>query len=151
MGADRPSSTTPINATLPHMHPIDHIGIAVPDLEASIEHYRRTFGYSVHLRERVESQGVDLAFLHLPGTKLELMAPIGSSGPIFKFLEKRGPGLHHIGYYVTNIRGELKRLKELGVRLIDEEPRLGADRTLIAFIHPSSMGGVLSELVEPQK
>ena len=127
---------------------LDHVGIAVTDLDASIAFYQRSFGFTVELRESVPSQNVEVAFLGLPGTKIELLAPLSESSSLTKFLKTRGPGLHHICYRVADIRKELARLKALGHVLIDESPRPGAHHSLIAFVHPKSCEGVLTELCE---
>ncbi len=132
-------------------YPLDHIGIAVPDLDEAIALYHRTFGYSVELRERLDSSGVDLAFLSTGNIALELLAPINDSSAISKFLKSRGPGLHHLCYRVDDIVTELGRLSSQSYRLIDVVPRPGARRTKIAFIHPASVGGVLTELCQYEK
>lgn len=128
--------------------PIDHIGIAVTSLEQSIESYKRNFGFSLDLRESVPTQKVEVAFLRLPNTLIELLMPTAEDSTLAKFLKTRGPGLHHICYLVPDIRAELKRLAGLGLQLIDKEPRPGAHNSLIAFIHPKSTDGVLTELCE---
>lgn len=132
------------------MQVIDHIGIAVIDLEASIEYYRKNFGFEVELREELPSQEVTLAFLKLDNTRLELLAPLEPGSTLSKFLARRGPGLHHICYEVKDIVEALKDFSEKGFKLIDETPRHGANSTLIAFIHPSSTEGVLTELCQYQ-
>lgn len=129
-------------------YPLHHIGIAVKDLESSIAFYRKTFGFEVGLREKIESQGVELAFLKLPNTMLELLTPTSTSSKLQSFLDARGEGLHHICYQVPDIKAELTRLSALGCQLIDKQPRPGAHHSLIAFIHPKSMGGVLVELCQ---
>jgi methylmalonyl-CoA epimerase len=129
-------------------YPLDHIGIAVTDLEASLAYYQRTFGFQVDLREEVSSQQVKLAFLKLPNTLLELLTPTSETSTLAKFLKTRGPGLHHLCYRVPDIKAELKRLGGLGFQLIDKEPRIGAHNSLIAFIHPKNTEGVLTELCE---
>ena len=132
-------------------YPIDHIAHAVESLALALEEYKERFGVDATFHEELPEQGVELVFLELPNTKLEIMAPLGKESTLRKFLDKRGPGLHHICYAVSNIEQELARLKELGCRLIDEKPRKGAMDTKIAFLHPSSMGGVLVELCEHPK
>jgi methylmalonyl-CoA epimerase len=127
---------------------VDHIGIAVPDIEAAIALYASTAGTSVTLREKLVDRGVELAFLNTGGTKLELLMPLRDDTPIAKFLAKRGPGLHHVCYKVDNIRQEMERLKQLGANLIDTTPRPGASGTIIAFLEPQSFSGVLTELCE---
>lgn len=128
---------------------IDHIGIAVQDLESSVEAYSSQFGVSVEHRETVEAQGVEAVLLGVGSSHIELLAPLGPDTPVGKYLAKRGPGIHHIAYRVADIESEIERLKEAGVRLIDEKPRPGICDTKVAFIHPSSAGGVLTELVQP--
>ena len=127
---------------------LDHIGIAVKDLEYSIQHYRETSGMTVTLREKLPSQGVELVFLNGGSAKVELLAPLDSTSTLARFIEKRGTGLHHVCYEVSDIAAELAVLAQKGVRLIDVEPRHGAAGTLIAFIHPSSCEGVLTELCQ---
>ncbi|MBX7144391.1 MAG: methylmalonyl-CoA epimerase [Oligoflexia bacterium] len=128
--------------------PLDHIGIAVENLEASISYYRDTFGFALDIRELVPSQKVEVAFVSLANTKIELLAATDSDSTLAKFLRERGPGLHHICYRVPNIEVELARLKAAGIRLIDEKPRPGAHHTRIAFLHPKSTQGVLTELCQ---
>lgn len=130
---------------------LDHIGIAVTDLDQSIAHYQSLAHTSVLLRERLESQGVDLVFLNTGGSKIELLAPLGNDSKIARFLSKRGPGLHHLCYRVNDIKAELQRLSGAGFTLIDTTPRPGAAGTLIAFLAPQSCQGVLTELCEYTK
>lgn len=127
---------------------VDHIGIAVTDLDDAIQLYAAWASTTVTLREKLEAHGVELAFLNTVGAKLELLMPLRSDTPLGRFLAKRGPGLHHICYRVDDIRGELARLASEGAKLIDKTPRPGAGGTLIAFIDPSSFSGVLTELCE---
>ncbi len=127
---------------------VDHIGIAVSDLEAAIKHYSQTALTEITLRERLPEQGVELVFLSTGGAKLELLTPLSDSSTLARFINKRGPGLHHICYKVDNIVSELSRLESLGAKLIDSSPRHGAGGNKIAFISPSSFFGVLTELCE---
>jgi methylmalonyl-CoA/ethylmalonyl-CoA epimerase len=127
---------------------VDHIGIAVSDLETAIKHYSQTALTEIMLREQLPEQGVELVFLNTDGAKLELLAPLNDSSTLAGFINKRGPGLHHICYKVDNIAFELSRLESLGAKLIDSSPRHGAGGTKIAFISPSSFFGVLTELCE---
>lgn len=132
---------------------IDHIGIACRDLEASIELYVATFGLVVAGRETNESQGVKEAMLHVadaPGgaSYVQLLEPLSPETPVGKFLDSRGEGVHHIGYGVVDIAAALEGLAEGGVRLVDERPRHGSLGASIAFLHPKSVGGVLTELVQ---
>jgi len=128
--------------------PVDHIGIAVTDLDATIALYASTAGTSVTFREKLHDRGLELAFLNTGGTKLELLMPLKDDTPLARFIAKRGPGLHHVCYRVTDIRAEMKRLETLGAKLIDTTPRPGASGTVIAFIEPASFSGVLTELCE---
>lgn len=130
---------------------IDHIGIAVLDLEAAIAEYGKSFGLAVELREDIPTQGVRLAFLKTHLARIELLAPTSESSALKKFLDARGPGLHHICYRVDDIRTELAALEAKGLKLIDKIPRHGAKNTEIAFIHPKSCGGVLTELCQYPK
>jgi methylmalonyl-CoA/ethylmalonyl-CoA epimerase len=130
---------------------VDHIGIAVSDLDEAIAHYACTAHTTVTSRETIESQGVELAFLNTDGAKLELLAPSAPTSKIANFLNKRGPGLHHICYQVDDIVAELARQASLGCTLIDATPREGAGGTRIAFISPASFLGVLTELCEYPK
>ncbi|RMG42613.1 MAG: methylmalonyl-CoA epimerase [Candidatus Dadabacteria bacterium] len=132
------------------MNHLDHVAFAVLDLDQSIDFYEKNFGFKLEYREKLESQGVELAFLALSNTKIELLAALDEESVLNKFLKKRGPGLHHVCYRVDNINYELSRLRHSGFKLIDTEPRPGAHNTLIAFIHPESTGGVLTELCEYQ-
>ena len=134
--------------TTPVPWPIDHIGIAVTDLDAAIALYASTAGTSVILREKLQDRGIELAFLNTGGTKLELLMPVQGNTPLARFIEKRGPGIHHICYRVDNIETEMARLESLGAKLIDTIPRPGASGTMIAFIEPASFSGVLTELCE---
>ncbi len=127
---------------------IEHIGIATEGIEASLRFWRDCLGLEVAHTEEVEEQGVRVAMLPVGDTRIELLEATGASSPVAKFLAKRGAGVHHLAVRVRDIRLVLARLKAAGARLIDEEPRRGADNCLIAFIHPSSANGVLVELVE---
>ena len=127
---------------------IEHIGIATPRLDDALRFWRDALGLEVTHAEVVEEQGVRVAMLPAGEPRIELLEPTGPDSPVAKFLEKRGPGIHHIAVRVDDIRAALARLKESGARLIDETPRTGADNCLVAFVHPSSVGGVLLELVE---
>lgn len=127
---------------------IDHIGIAVADLDTSLEHYRRTLGVEPVHRERVEAQGVEEILLEVGGSYIQLLGALGPDTPVGRFLQRRGPGVHHVGFRVDDVAQTLTHLKAEGVRLIDDAPRPGSRGTTIAFVHPSGMGGVLVELVE---
>ena len=127
---------------------IEHIGIATPRLDDALKFWRDALGLEVVETEEVEEQGVRVAMLPVGEPRVELLEPTRPDSPVAKFLEKRGPGIHHVAVRVTDIRAALARLKERGARLIDETPRVGAGGCLVAFVHPSSSGGVLLELVE---
>jgi methylmalonyl-CoA/ethylmalonyl-CoA epimerase len=127
---------------------IDHVGIAVDDLGAAVDHYRRTLGLEPSHRERVESQGVDEVLLPIGDSFVQLLGALGPDTPVGRFLERRGPGVHHVAYRVDDVAAELDRLRAEGVPLVDEAPRPGSRGTLVAFVHPSGMGGVLVELVQ---
>ena len=139
--------------TPPYLLRIDHVGIACRDLDASIELYTSTFGLVVAGRETNEAQGVREAMLHVAdapggGSYIQLLEPLADDTPVGKFLASRGEGVHHIGYGVTDVAAELDRLRAEGVRLVDERPRHGSLGASIAFLHPKSLGGVLTELVQ---
>lgn len=127
---------------------IDHVGIAVADLEEAVEHYRRTLGVKPILRERVTDQGVEEVLFAAGGSFIQLLGALAPDTPVGRFLASNGPGVHHVAYRVTDIAAMLDQLRREQVRLIDEVPRPGSRNTLIAFVHPKSMGGVLVELVE---
>jgi methylmalonyl-CoA epimerase len=127
---------------------IEHIGIATRSIDDALRFWRDALGLEVRHTETVEEQGVRVAMLPAGEARVELLEPTGADSPVAKFIEKRGPGIHHVAVRVSDIRAALSRLKEGGARLIDEEPRRGAGGCLVAFVHPSSSGGVLLELVE---
>jgi methylmalonyl-CoA/ethylmalonyl-CoA epimerase len=129
---------------------IDHIGVAVADLDAAIAVHRDTYGMPLVHRETIDEQGVDAALLDVGDSHVELLAPLGDDTPVGRFLAKRGPGLHHVAYRVDDVAAALEQLREAGVRLIDETPRTGIRGSQVAFLHPSASGGVLTELVQPQ-
>ena len=131
---------------------IDHIGIATNGIDDAARFYIESLGLQIEHVEDIASQKVRVAMLPLGESRVELLEPTSEDSPISKFLAKRGPGIHHLAVRVQDIRASLAELKEKGARLIDEEPRTGAGGCLVAFIHPSSTGGVLLELVEhPQE
>src|SRR5215471_19749175 len=127
---------------------LDHIGIAVKDLPAALAFYRDALGLEIEAPEEVASQHVRAHFVPVGGPKLELLEATAPESAIAKYIDKRGPGLHHITLRVDDIRAALSQLKARGVRLVDEAPRPGAEGALVAFIHPSSAAGVLIELKE---
>jgi methylmalonyl-CoA/ethylmalonyl-CoA epimerase len=128
---------------------IDHIGVAVEDLDAAIALYERDFAIALVHRETVTEQGVEAVLLDVGENHVELLAPLGGDTPVGRFLAKRGPGLHHVAYQVSDIDAALASLRESGLRMIDEEPRVGIRSSRVAFLHPAASGGVLTELVEP--
>ena len=126
---------------------VHHLGIAVSDLDASIEQYAALFGATLEHRETVGEQGVEAASLRVGGSRVELLRPLSPDTPVGKFLANRGPGLHHVAFEVADLGAELDRLRADGVRLIDEWPRVGLFGLQVAFIHPEATGGVLAEFV----
>jgi methylmalonyl-CoA/ethylmalonyl-CoA epimerase len=130
---------------------IEHIGIAVTNLENAIALYENVFGLKCYNIEEVTDQKVRTAFLMIGETKIELLESTDPEGPIGKFIEKRGEGIHHIAFAVSNLEDHLKNAEEQGVRLIDAKPRRGAEGLEIAFLHPRSTSGVLIELCEDKK
>jgi methylmalonyl-CoA/ethylmalonyl-CoA epimerase len=127
---------------------VDHIGIAVSNLEESLKLYTEILGMKLHGTETVEEQKVKVAFLPLGDTELELLESTDTDGPIAKFIETKGQGMQHVAFRVENIEKALEELKENGIRLIDEKPRYGAGGAKIAFLHPKSTNGVLVELCQ---
>ena len=126
---------------------IHHLGVAVEDLDEAVDTYQRLFGAELENRDLVETQGVEAAAMRVGHGRVELVAPLGDDTPVGKFLAKRGPGMHHVAYEVTDLRRELVDLAEQGVEVIDEEPHRGLFGLEVAFIHPDSVHGVLAELV----
>ena len=127
---------------------IDHVGIAVSDLGEAVERYRRTFGLEPVHRERMDDQGVEEVLFAVGESFVQLLGALGPDTPVGRFLGKRGPGVHHVGYRVASVADALEHLRAEGVGLIDEAPRAGSRGTTIAFVHPKDTGGVLVELVE---
>ena len=127
---------------------INHIGIAVKSLEASIPLYRDQLGMEFEGTEEVAEQKVKVAFLKIGESRIELLEPTAEDSPVAKFLEKNGEGIHHMAYEVEDIEATLAELKQKEVRLIDEKPRRGAHNSLIAFLHPKATGGVLTEICQ---
>jgi methylmalonyl-CoA epimerase len=128
---------------------IDHIGVAVEDLDAALPLYRDALGMPLVHRETVSEQGVEAALLDVGEGHVELLQPLGPETPVGKFLAGRGPGLHHVAYRVADVAGTLDALRAAGLRLIDEQPRIGIRGSRVAFLHPKSTGGVLTEIVQP--
>ena len=127
---------------------IDHVGIAVTDLEAAVSHYRRALGVEPTHREIVEAQGVEEVLFRVGTSSIQLLGSLGPDTPVGRFLRKRGPGVHHIGYRVADVAAALDHLRAEGVPLVDEAPRPGSLNTTIAFVHPTGFSGVLVELVQ---
>jgi methylmalonyl-CoA epimerase len=128
---------------------IDHVGVAVADLDEALDLYTTVYGLTLAHRETVREQGVEAALLDVGENHVELLAPLGDDTPVGKFLAKRGPGMHHVAYQTTDIEATLRMLKHAGLRLIDETPRTGIRQSRVAFLHPSASGGVLTEIVQP--
>jgi methylmalonyl-CoA epimerase len=126
---------------------IHHLGVAVDDLDQALDTYRLIFGAELEHRETVPEQGVEAAAVRVGGSRVELLRALGDDTPVGKFIAKRGPGMHHVAYEVADLRGQLRRLAEQGVELIDEEPHRGLFGLEVAFIHPDAAHGVLAELV----
>lgn len=129
---------------------LDHVGIAVKDLDASIDSYRDRYGVEPAHREVVESQGVEEALLPIGGSFVQLLTPLAPNSPVGRFLDRRGEGMHHLAYAVLDIEEALKHLRSTGAKLIDETARTGGRGAKIAFVHPADLAGTLIELVEPQ-
>jgi methylmalonyl-CoA epimerase len=128
---------------------IDHIGVAVEELEGALELYGERFRMELAHREVVAEQGVEAVLLDLGENHVELLAPLGPDTPVGKFLARQGPGLHHVAYQVGDIEAVLAQLKQDGIQLIDAEPRTGIRGSRVAFLHPRSTLGVLTEIVQP--
>jgi methylmalonyl-CoA/ethylmalonyl-CoA epimerase len=128
---------------------IDHVGVAVEDLEAALALYEQSFEMKLAHRETVESQGVEAVLLDVGDGHVELLRPLGPETAVGKFLARKGPGLHHVAYAVEDIDATLAKLSAAGLELIDSEARTGIRESRVAFLHPRSTGGVLTEIVEP--
>jgi methylmalonyl-CoA epimerase len=129
---------------------IHHVGVAVADLDAAVATYERLFGGRLEHRERVEEQGVEAASMRVGDSRVELLAALGDDTPVGRFLAKRGEGMHHIAYEVADVEAALAHLSEQGVELIDDRPRHGMFGLEVAFVHPESVHGVLSEVVSSE-
>ena len=127
---------------------VDHVGIAVQDLDAAVAFYESAFGVKLAHRETVEEQGVEEAMFRVGQSWIQLLRPLGPDTPVGKFIDKRGEGVHHVGYGVSDLKAALEHLKGEGMQLIDAEPRRGSRGSMVAFVHPRSVGGGLVELVE---
>ena len=134
---------------LPVFGRIDHIGVAVEDIDAAIALYQGSFEMELAHRETVEEQGVEAVLLDVGDGHVELLAPLGPETPVGKFMAKNGAGLHHVAYAVDDIDVALERIAAAGLKLIDTKPRIGIRDSRVAFLHPRSTGGVLTEIVEP--
>jgi methylmalonyl-CoA epimerase len=128
---------------------IDHIGVAVDDLDAAIALHEQAYGMALVHREVVEEQGVEAVLLDVGVSHVELLRPLLPDNAVGRFLASRGPGLHHVAYRVADIERTLDALRERGLQLIDETPRVGIRDSRVAFVHPQSAGGVLTEIVQP--
>jgi methylmalonyl-CoA/ethylmalonyl-CoA epimerase len=128
---------------------IDHVGVAVEDIDSALALYRDSFGMPLVHRETVAEQGVDAALLDVGDGHVELLQPLGPETAVGKFLARRGPGLHHVAYRVDDVEKTLNALAAAGLRLIDKQPRTGIRGSRVAFLHPASTGGVLTEIVQP--
>jgi methylmalonyl-CoA epimerase len=128
---------------------IDHVGVAVTDLDEAIALYEGTLGMPLAHRETVTEQGVEAALLNVGDCHVELLRPLGPETAVGKFLDRTGPGLHHVAYRVSDIDAALERLRSEGIELIDQEPRTGIRNSRVAFVHPRATGSVLTEIVEP--
>jgi methylmalonyl-CoA/ethylmalonyl-CoA epimerase len=128
---------------------IDHIGVAVEDLDQAVSLYRDKLGMPEQHRETVEGFGVEAVLLEVGDGHVELLSPVTPDSPVGGFLERHGPGMHHVAYHTEDIDSALEAVRQAGLRLIDEQPRQGIRNSRVAFIHPKSTGGVLTELVEP--
>jgi methylmalonyl-CoA/ethylmalonyl-CoA epimerase len=128
---------------------IDHVGVAVEDLEVGLALYETTMGMQLVHRETVEEQGVEAVLLDVGPCHIELLRPLSEDTPVGKFIARKGTGMHHVAYRTDDIEATLAELKERGVELIDSEPRTGIRQSRVAFVHPRSSGGVLTEIVEP--
>ena len=128
---------------------IDHFGVAVEDLDAALALYTGPLGLGLEHREVVEDQGVEAALVQVGDGHVELLCPLNAETSVGKFMEKRGPGLHHVAYAVDDVDAALEEARAAGLRLIDEQSRPGIRESRVAFLHPESLGGVLTELVQP--
>ena len=128
---------------------VDHIGVAVKDIDAALALYERDYAMTLVHRETVTEQGVEAVLLDVGENHVELLAPTGPDTPVGKFIAKRGPGIHHVAYQVDDIESALSSLRDSGLRLIDETPRTGIRNSRVAFLHPATSGSVLTEIVQP--
>ena len=145
---DRAEASAESGQTVPLLTEIDHVAIAVRDLPEAIDYYRETFGAIVDHREVVESDGVEEALLKVAESYIQLLTPTRDDSPVAKYLEKKGEGLHHVGYRVRNCAEALQAVKDQGGQVIDQQPRPGSRGTTVAFVHPKAAFGTLIELVQ---
>lgn len=132
----------------PLLTAVDHVGIAVRDLDAAVAWYESTFGATVARRERIEADGVDEALLAVGPSYIQLLSPYAASSPVARFLERRGEGVHHVGYRVEDCAAALAAVRARGARVVDDHPRTGSRGTTVAFLHPHGAFGALIELVQ---
>jgi len=144
-----PVSSAFSNTPAAMLSAIDHVGVAVPDIDAALALYRDALGMELVHRETVSEQGVDAALLDIGDGHIELLQPLDPETVVGKFLSKRGPGLHHVAYRVASVQETLDACAAAGLRLIDQRPRAGIRGSRVAFLHPASTGGVLTEIVQP--
>jgi len=130
---------------------IDHVGVAVHDLDEALDLYATAYGMAVAHRETVAEQGVEAVLLDVGENHVELLRPLSEDTPVGRWMAKRGPGIHHVAYQTEDIDATLRTLRDQGLRLIDETPRVGIRRSRVAFLHPSASGGVLTEIVQPEE
>ena len=128
---------------------VDHIGVAVEDLDAAIALHEGAYGMALVHREVIDDQGVEAVLFDVGENHVELLRPLAEDSPVGRFLARRGPGLHHVAYQVTDVDAALAELRARGLRLIDEAPRTGMRNSRVAFLHPAASGGVLTEIVQP--
>jgi len=145
---DRAEASAESGQTVPLLTEIDHVAIAVRDLPAAIDYYRETFGAVVDHREVVDSDGVEEALLKVADSYIQLLTPTRDDSPVAKYLEKKGEGLHHVGYRVRDCGEALQAVKDQGGQVIDQQPRPGSRGTTVAFVHPKAAFGTLIELVQ---
>lgn len=126
---------------------VHHVAFAVEDLEEAVETYRSLFGAEVELRGRLEEQGVEAVYLRVGSGRVELVSPLGEDTHVGRFIARRGPGMHHVGFAVADVRAAVDELAASGVELIDRDPRPGLGGHLVSFVHPQSLHGVLAEVV----
>ncbi len=148
VGSPGDASNSPGDASKGLLTEIDHVAIAVHDLEAALDYYRTTFGAGLAHRERIETDGVEEALIKVADSYIQLVSPTRADSPVAKFLERRGEGLHHVGYRVADCATALRAVRDDGGQLIDEAPRPGSRGTTVAFVHPKGAFGTLIELVQ---